>query len=276
MAFSDLVASAAFDVLLCDADGNLFPSEEPAFVASAVVTNAMLRSLGVPAAYAAEELRLATTGKNFRSTALALCARHGVQIHADIEPSMSVAAGTGGSGAMSAQDSRPVLTSEALEVWVAHEAEVVTEHLAKSLEPDPAVSIPLAHLAERYRLAAVSSSALPRLRACFEATALDGFFPTDVTFSAEDSLPVPAGKPDPAIYRLAGERMGCTGAQSRALAIEDSVPGVQSAVGAGFLTVGNLQFVPKEERLDRTASLLDAGACAVTESWSELVEQLHL
>ena len=28
--------------LLCDADGNLFPSEEPAFEASAEVTNAFL------------------------------------------------------------------------------------------------------------------------------------------------------------------------------------------------------------------------------------------
>jgi hypothetical protein len=33
--------------LLCDADGNLFPSEEPAFVASAVVTNQFLAELGI-------------------------------------------------------------------------------------------------------------------------------------------------------------------------------------------------------------------------------------
>jgi hypothetical protein len=31
--------------LLCDADGNLFPSEEPAFVASAEVTNRFLAEL---------------------------------------------------------------------------------------------------------------------------------------------------------------------------------------------------------------------------------------
>jgi hypothetical protein len=34
-------------VLLCDADGNLFPSEEPAFVASAEVTNRFMASLGL-------------------------------------------------------------------------------------------------------------------------------------------------------------------------------------------------------------------------------------
>ena len=33
--------------LLCDADGNLFPSEEPAFDASVEVTNAFLASLGI-------------------------------------------------------------------------------------------------------------------------------------------------------------------------------------------------------------------------------------
>src|SRR5206468_6511581 len=32
-------------ILLCDADGNLFPSEEPAFEASAVVTNRYLERL---------------------------------------------------------------------------------------------------------------------------------------------------------------------------------------------------------------------------------------
>ena len=37
--------------LLCDADGNLFPSEEPAFEASAEVTNAFLASLGIDRRY---------------------------------------------------------------------------------------------------------------------------------------------------------------------------------------------------------------------------------
>ena len=37
----------AVEVLLCDADGNLFPSEEPAFVASAAVTNRLLAESGI-------------------------------------------------------------------------------------------------------------------------------------------------------------------------------------------------------------------------------------
>jgi len=67
-------------VVLCDADGNLFPSEEPAFAASAKVTNQFLRHLGIPATYTAEELRTSTTGKNFRTTAVDLAVAWGVPI----------------------------------------------------------------------------------------------------------------------------------------------------------------------------------------------------
>lgn len=62
----------AVDVLLCDADGNLFPSKEPAFVASSAVTNRLLADLGVERRYTATELRRGTTGKNFRTTAVEL------------------------------------------------------------------------------------------------------------------------------------------------------------------------------------------------------------
>ena len=61
---------AAIEYLLCDADGNLFPSEEPAFDASVIVTNQFLQRFGLPGDRSAEELRVATTGKNFRSTAV--------------------------------------------------------------------------------------------------------------------------------------------------------------------------------------------------------------
>ena len=37
--------AAAFTTVLCDADGNLFPSEEPAFTASVEVTNEFLDAL---------------------------------------------------------------------------------------------------------------------------------------------------------------------------------------------------------------------------------------
>jgi beta-phosphoglucomutase-like phosphatase (HAD superfamily) len=239
--------SAAFDrveILLCDADGNLFPSEEPAFEASTQVTNRVLRELGIDLEFTPDELRAAAVGKNFRATVTDLAAEHGVEI----DP-------------------------EKLERDVAEEKRAVSAHLGDVLRPDPAVLEPLTALAARFRLAAVSSSALSRLDACFEATGLAGLFPASERYSAEDSLPEPTSKPDPAIYRLAGERLGVAGAQ--AVAIEDAVAGVRSAVGAGFPTVGNVLFVAEDERAERISDLRDAGAEAIVTSWWELDELLN-
>ena len=235
----------AVEVLLCDADGNLFPSEEPAFVASAEVTNRCLAMLGVDRRYEPHELRLAATGKNFRATI-------GDLAH--------------DAGAAEA------LTREALEHWVAEERNAVTAHLGEALRPDPAVTGPLTRLSRRFGLAAVSSSALGRLDACFRATALDELFPPQRRFSAEDSLPAPASKPDPAIYTFVAEHLGISGA--RGLAIEDAVPGVLSAVAAGFPTLGNVAFVAPGERDERVEALLAAGAAAVVASWAEVEAML--
>jgi beta-phosphoglucomutase-like phosphatase (HAD superfamily) len=232
------------DVLLLDADGNLFPSEAPAFVASAEVTNRFLASLGVRRTYTAEELLATSTGKSFRTTATELAAAHGVAVE----------------------------SPDALDDWVAEEKKVVSDYLGRVLEPDPAVLEPLRRLAGHFRLAAVSSSALSRLEACFRATGLTALIPAGRRFSAEDSLPVPTSKPDPAIYRYAAERhaapiAGC-------LAVEDSVPGVRSAAGAGIDTIGNLTFVPVAERDERRRELIAAGATGTVGSWTELADRL--
>jgi beta-phosphoglucomutase-like phosphatase (HAD superfamily) len=58
------------------------------------------------------------------------------------------------------------------------------------------------------------------------------------------------------------------------LAIEDSVPGVLSAVAAGFVTIGNLMFVPATERPCRATELARAGASAVSDSWNAIAELL--
>ena len=226
-------------VLLCDADGCLFPSEEPAFVASAAVTNRLLADLGVDRRFEPEELKAYAVGRNFRATALDLAAAHGV-----------------------------TLDEDELERRVEEERAAVIAHLSDVLEPDPAVIGPLTQIAERCRLAIVSSSALARLDACFEATGLAELFPPEVRFSAEDSLPVPTSKPDPAVYALAGERVGVAGEE--ALAFEDSPSGARSAVGAGFPTLGNVLFVPSAEREERVAALQAAGVEAIVESWEEV------
>jgi HAD superfamily hydrolase (TIGR01509 family) len=230
------------ETVLCDADGNLFPSEEPAFDASADVTNAFLASLGIDRRYAADELRRLATGMNFRTTAARLAADAGVSPD-DL----------GG-----------------LEHWVAEERRAVTAHLRRTLRPHPPTLSALTRIAEHVPLAAVSSSALARLAVCFTATGLDELIPADRRFSAEDSLPTPASKPDPAVYRHACEQLGIP--PEAGLAVEDAVAGVRSAVAAGCPAVGNVLFVLPTEREERTAALLDAGALTVVGSWDEVAE----
>jgi beta-phosphoglucomutase-like phosphatase (HAD superfamily) len=226
--------------LLCDADGTLFPSEEPAFAASVRVTQALAQRYGLPDAFSAEDLRRASTGRNFRSTATDLLAARGVR-----------------------------LATDELDDWVHREKTVVTDHLSRVLLSDPEVLQAAKTLADRYLLAVVSSSALSRLDASFIATGLDEWFPAARRFSAEDSLPEPVSKPDPAIYRYAVERLAVE--PTAAVAIEDSASGVRSAVVAGIPTLGLVQFVPADEQAARRVDLEEAGAVAVAGSWSELV-----
>ena len=232
---------AGLRMVLCDADGNLFPSEEPAFEASVEVTNAFLAELGSERRYTSDELRHVATGMNFRTTARMLADESG-RGDVDVEP------------------------------WVAEERRVVTAHLGATLRPHPPTLSALGRLADRYLLAAVSSSALARLATCFTATGLDDLIPSERRFSAEDSLPVPTSKPDPAVYLHACAELGIAPAEG--LAVEDAVAGVLSAVSAGCPTVGNLLFVPAAERSERAAALLGAGASTVVDSWDQLVDLL--
>lgn len=255
----------AVTTILCDADGNLFPSEEPAFVASAEVTNRFLAEHGVERRYGAEELRLATTGLNFRATAVALALAHGVPVQPELVP-----AGTQLSSTPDPQ--RPILTVPSLQRWVDTEKAAVIDYLRTALSVDPEVLEPLTVLSRRYGVAAVSSSADDRIAACFEVTGMADFFPPERRFSAEDSLPRPTSKPDPTIYRFAGEQLGL--AVEQGLAVEDSIPGATSAVAAGFATIANLQFVAENERAARRQALQDIGVVAIVHSWREIVELL--
>ncbi|BBZ48118.1 HAD family hydrolase [Mycobacterium parmense] len=255
---------APITTLLCDADDNLFGSERPAFEASAEVMNRFLARFGVDAGLSSEELRKRAVGKNFRAMALDMAVRCAVPLDRALGhglPGAVVASAAdlaGGAG----------LSADELERWVLEERERVTAHLSATLTPDPEVVGPLRDLAKRYTLAAVSSSATDRLRACFAATGLESLIPLAATFSAEDSLAVPTSKPDPAVYLHCGREMGVQARQG--LAVEDSVAGVTSAVAAGYATIGNLMFVLPDERDCRRAELIDAGAVAITDSWRAL------
>lgn len=259
---------APITTLLCDADDNLFGSERPAFEASAKVMNRFLARFGVTAPLRSEELRKRAVGKNFRAMALDLA------VQCELPLDETLAQGLPAAVVATAGDvaSGTALSADELEQWVGEERERVTDHLGATLTPDPQVLEPLRELAAHYALAAVSSSATKRLRACFAATGIDSLIPEAATFSAEDSLPVPTSKPDPAVYLHSGEVLGIAAEQG--LAIEDSVAGVSSAVAAGYATVGNLMFVLPDERDCRRAELIDAGAVAITDSWRGLADVL--
>jgi HAD superfamily hydrolase (TIGR01509 family) len=236
---------AAIEAILCDADGCLFPSEEPAFAASAIVTNEFLAMIGARARFDGEELRLATTGQNFRTTAMLLAEEEGIAV----DP------------------------PEALERWVEEERRRVTDHLGRTLALDPGVTRPLSRLARHRTLALVSSSALSRIEACLAATGLEELFPRHTRFSAESSLPRPTSKPDPAVYVLARESLEISPRQG--LAVEDSVPGAEAAIGAGFSTLGNVMFVPPAERAERVAALERVGVVGIIHSWADLEQLLE-
>ncbi|MBY8848809.1 HAD family phosphatase [Saccharothrix longispora] len=229
--------------LLLDADGTLFPSEEPAFDASAGITREFADRFGLTGDFSPEHLRLTTTGKNFRTTAGNMLAEVGASADAD-----------------------------EFDRWVEREKREVSAHLGRVLRPQPDVVAALSALRRRYRLAVVSSSALGRLAACFTASGLDDLLPPDVRFSAEDSLPTPTSKPDPAVYLHALRRLGVT--PEEALAVEDSATGAGSAVAAGITTAGIVQFVPEGERAERVEVLGRAGAAWVVRSWDELAGHL--
>src|ERR1700712_2984227 len=120
--------------LLCDADGTLFPSEEPAYQASATVTQDFADRFGIEGDFSAERLRRTGTGKKFRSTATELLERAGTRA----DPAE-------------------------LRDWIERENLEVTAHLGKVLRPEPEVLAALAQLRAHLRLAAVSSSGLSRL-----------------------------------------------------------------------------------------------------------------
>jgi HAD superfamily hydrolase (TIGR01509 family) len=230
---------ASIEALLLDADGTLFPSEELAFQASAVITRQFADEFGLVGDFTAEHLRRTSTGKNFRTTAQELLAGAGLSADAAV-----------------------------LQSWISREEQAVTAYLGQHLRPNAEVLRALSELRATYPLAAVSSSGLGRLAASFSACGLDDLIPPNRRFSAENSLPVPISKPDPAIYQFALRAYGLRPTQ--ALAVEDSVTGARSAVRAGIATIGIVEFVPEAERVARTAELRDAGALTVVESWADL------
>lgn len=102
-----------------------------------------------------------------------------------------------------------------------------SEQLMRSeLKPMPGIEAQLAGLPLPYAL--VTNSRTAELALKLEVTGLERFFPESCRFDCEK---LGVAKPDPAIYRLAAERLGVD--IRRSLVIEDSGPGLAAASGAG-------------------------------------------
>ena len=109
------------------------------------------------------------------------------------------------------------------------------------------------------KTAVASSSSRERIFSNLRQQALDGLF--DAVVSGQE---VPRGKPDPDIFLLAAERIGC--APEDCYVFEDSVNGVRAGIAAGCVTVMVPDIVPPPDGLTGyaavCASLLEARTLA--------------
>jgi HAD superfamily hydrolase (TIGR01509 family) len=115
---------------------------------------------------------------------------------------------------------------------VVEEKEGAFRELATKLEPLPGLSRILEwRVAQGLKTALVTNATNHTVPFSLKALDLEEYF--QVRVLADE---VPAGKPDPRHYGVALERLGI--GASEAIAFEDSPSGVQSASGAGIITVG--------------------------------------
>lgn len=139
----------------------------------------------------------------------------------------------------------------------------------RSVQAIPGINDVIIELSSRYGVSVVTSSEFSRVNLCLEVTGLDVHFPVTRKFSAHDTLQPPKHKPAPDIYLHALEQTGVSA--DEALAVEDSLSGVKSAVAAGVPVVG---FVGAshigEDRAAAAKKLMDAGAALVIEDMRDL------
>ena len=139
---------------------------------------------------------------------------------------------------------------------VADEKEAHFRRLATELQCLPGLPDVLAWTDEcRLQRALVTNA--PRANAEFMLEILELIETFPLVILAEDA---PAGKPDPAPYRLALSRLGVK--PEEALAFEDSPSGIRSAVAAGIYTIGIASTHPPQ-------NLYDAGAAMVIPDFTD-------
>jgi len=155
--------------------------------------------------------------------------------------------------------------------FVRREVEAVLEVLGNSLTPMPG-SIEMLESLQAAGIVStvVSSSATKRLQACLNCTGQNKFIADHLIFSASDSMPTSISKPDPAIYKFALAEIG-VGADE-VVAVEDSLSGVKSAVGAGISCIGFTgAIVDPERKAIRHQQLAEVGAFMVVDDLREIM-----
>lgn len=227
--------------LLFDCDNTLVLSEELAFEACADMFNQIFEKYGLEERFTGETLIAKYVGQNFRGMLNTAQANNNFTI----DPAE-------------------------LESFIANEEKAVIAKLhSGGLKPCEGVDEVLAKLAAegRYKLSVVSSSAINRVYASVDIVGQDKYFPRDVIYSANSSLPVPTSKPDPAIYLWALDKLGVKAEE--AVAIEDSRSGTLAGTRAGIKVVGYVGPYPAAEQEEMVKVLTEAGAVAIMRHWSE-------
>ncbi|KZV72814.1 putative HAD superfamily hydrolase [Peniophora sp. CONT] len=235
--------------ILFDCDNTLVLSEHIAFAACAQLANEVLEKYKpeVKDRLDGPGLQRTFVGQNFRGMLISLCQKYGFE-----------------------------LPSDDLDAYVARELDAVTSALKKDAEPCPGVLPVLQHLqslGDKYTLAVVSSSALPRVIASLDRAGLSPFFAQDHVYSAISSLPTPTSKPDPAVYLHALKELGVDA--GKAIAVEDSKSGATAAVRAGIRLVGYTGVYEGDERGEMEGVLRGVGARVVMQDWKEFEKALE-
>ncbi|MBD3898223.1 HAD-IA family hydrolase [Halomonas sp. ML-15] len=138
--------------------------------------------------------------------------------------------------------------------------------LAEELQAMPGVAAAISAIA--LPKAVVSNSRRQRVVASLASTGLDTLLGEAPIFTADE---VEHPKPDPALYRLAANRLGV--AVDACLVIEDSVAGVTAAHAAGMTVVGFTGASHIEA--GQAARLEAAGAWRVIEHMQQLAALVH-
>lgn len=122
----------------------------------------------------------------------------------------------------------PPADSEALFALYPRKQQLFQERMAEAPPFVPGLAEFIRDLAMRYKLGVVSSSGRGEIEPLLEKAGILGHF--DTLVCGDD---VQRHKPAPDPYLLAAERLGIR----RALVVEDSIPGMESARAAGFEAV---------------------------------------